>query len=128
MQRSKRTPGESRINDPKFQKFLKQIRENSTEIGECRSRVLRLKPTVSSNARPEEINLVLEALKVNWRVEVLYIQNFELVSHCPLVPSLARLMHEPFLLKHAATQLHKVPHHVANFQVCCDHKLLCING
>ena len=79
MQRSKRTPGEGRVNDPNFQRFLQQIRANSTEIGECGGRVLRLKPRVSSNARPEEINAVLEALKLNWRVEVLYIQNFELV-------------------------------------------------
>lgn len=79
MQRSKRTPGEGRVNDPKFQRFLSQIRGNSTEIGECSGRVLRLKPRVSSNARPEEINAVLDALKLNWRVEVLYIQNFELV-------------------------------------------------
>lgn len=77
--RAKRNPGEVRALDGKFQAFLKQIRSNSTDIGECSGRVLRLKPTVSSNARPEEINLILEALKLNWRVEVLYIQNFELV-------------------------------------------------
>jgi hypothetical protein len=79
MLRAKRTPGESRAQDPKFQTFLQQIRENSAHIGECEGRVLRLKPTVSSNARPEEINHVLGALMHNWRVEVLYIQNFELV-------------------------------------------------
>lgn len=79
MNRAKRTPGESRAQDPKFQAFLQQIRTSSPHIGECQGRVLRLKPTVSSNARPEEINLVLDALKQNWRVEVLYIQNFELV-------------------------------------------------
>lgn len=82
--RSKRNPGESRANDPKFQAFLQHIRANSAAIGECEGRVLRLKPTVSSNARPEEINLVLDALTENWRVEVLYIQNFEMV--CTLSP------------------------------------------
>jgi hypothetical protein len=79
MIRAKRTPSKSRALDPKFRAFLAQIRSNSREIGECEGRVLRLKPTVSSNARPEEINMVLDALTCNWRVEVLYIQNFELV-------------------------------------------------
>ena len=85
MSRARRTPGESRALDPKFQAFLKQIRTSSADIGDCDGRVLKLKPTVSSNARPEEINLVLDALMQNWRVEVLYIQNFEWVRPWPLM-------------------------------------------
>ncbi len=54
------------------------IRTNSREF-EADGRVLRLKQYMNSDARPPMIDMVLNALEVNTRVEALYIQNFELV-------------------------------------------------
>lgn len=55
------------------------IHGNSGDF-EAGGRVLRLKQYMSADARPAMIDLVLDALAVNTRVECLYIQNFELVS------------------------------------------------
>ena len=81
MTRIKRNPGESRTLDPKFQAFLQQIRSNSPDIGECEGRVLKLKPSVSSNARPEEINMVLDALKQVWPASPIRVYSACMLSH-----------------------------------------------
>lgn len=39
--------------------------------------MLRLKRFIPADCRPQVIDAVLDALRVNTRVEVLYIQNFE---------------------------------------------------
>ena len=46
-------------------------------------RVLRLKQYLPSDVRPPAIDAVLDALAANRRVQVLYIQNFELVRGPP---------------------------------------------
>jgi hypothetical protein len=56
---------------------VQQILESSAEIGECGGQVLRLKPSLDLDTTSMEIDMVLEALKVNSRVEALYIHNFE---------------------------------------------------
>lgn len=61
-----------------FRRLIEMIRTNSREF-EADGRVLRLKQYMSSDARPPMIDMVLDALEVNTRVEALYIQNFELV-------------------------------------------------
>lgn len=66
-------------NQP-LSEFLEDIRNNSTKF-EADGRVLRLKQYLGINARPVVIDAVLDALEVNTRVQALYIQNFEDVSH-----------------------------------------------
>ena len=56
------------------------IRNNSCEF-EGGGRVLRLKQYMPADANQAHIEAVLDALEVNDRVEALYIQNFEKVSH-----------------------------------------------
>ncbi len=65
-----------------FRRLIDMIRANSLDF-EADGRVLRLKQYMSADARPAMIDLVLDALAVNIRVEALYIQNFELV--CPII-------------------------------------------
>jgi hypothetical protein len=61
-----------------------RIRDNSRTF-EADGRVLRLKQYVASDLLPPHMDAILDALAVNTRVEVLYIQNFERVSfdRCP---------------------------------------------
>jgi hypothetical protein len=66
------------LQSPSFKRLIDMIRSNSTEF-EANGRVLRLKQYMIADARPAMIDLVLDALEVNTRVEALYIQNFELV-------------------------------------------------
>ena len=49
-------------------------------------RVLRLKQYLPADCRPPAIDAVLDALGANRRVQVLYIQNFELVRSCKHPP------------------------------------------
>ena len=53
-----------------------RLRRNTREF-DAEGRVLRLKRYVSAVAGSAVLNAVLDALSVNTRVEVLYIQNFE---------------------------------------------------
>jgi hypothetical protein len=72
-----RVSGQARARHPRFMAFIQAVLDNSTDIGECGSRVLRLKPTLDLDATELEIDMVLDALKYNYRVEALYIHNFE---------------------------------------------------
>ena len=54
----------------------RRLRRNTREF-DAEGRVLRLKRYVSAVAGSAVLNAVLDALAVNTRVEVLYIQNFE---------------------------------------------------
>lgn len=71
-----------RAQRPDFRKFIQKILDNDPSLGECGSRVLRLKPTLDLDTSFFEIEMVLEALRYNHRVEALYIHNFEHVRHC----------------------------------------------
>jgi hypothetical protein len=53
-----------------------RLRRNTREF-DAEGRVLRLKRFIPANCRPQVIDAVLDALRANTRVEVLYIQNFE---------------------------------------------------
>ena len=66
-----------RAQRPDFRKFIQKILDNDPSLGECGSRVLRLKPTLDLDTSFFEIEMVLEALRYNWRVQALYIHNFE---------------------------------------------------
>ena len=79
MSRQKRVPGGDPMENTAFRALITSLRANRSDVGECSGRVLRLKPTLSADARPAQLDAVLDALMVNWRVEVLYIQNFERV-------------------------------------------------
>lgn len=77
LQETKRGEGRGQQLAP-FKRLIDMIRTNSKEF-EADGRVLRLKQYMNSDARPPMIDMVLDALEVNTRVEALYIQNFELV-------------------------------------------------
>jgi hypothetical protein len=76
----RRIPGMARAGRTEFSAFVQRILDNDPTLGECASRVLRLKPTLDLNTTTFEIDMVLEALQYNYRVEALYIHNFEDVS------------------------------------------------
>lgn len=60
-----------------FRVLINRILGNDPTLGECASRVLRLKPTLDLDTTTFEIDMVLEALRYNHRIEALYIHNFE---------------------------------------------------
>lgn len=60
-------------------RLCEMLRGNSHDF-QAAGRVLRLKQYVSADIKPPHIEAILDALAVNTRVEVLYIQNFEWVS------------------------------------------------
>jgi hypothetical protein len=76
-----RVVGESRACRPHFMRFIQRILDNDPSLGECGSRVLRLKPTLDLDTTTFEVDMVIEALRYNYRVEALYIHNFESVRH-----------------------------------------------
>lgn len=63
-------------------RLCEMLRGNSHDF-QAAGRVLRLKQYVSADIKPPHIDAILDALAVNTRVEVLYIQNFEWVSPPP---------------------------------------------
>ena len=77
--RRTRVPGGDPMEDVHFKAYIDSIRASSAEVGECSGRVLRLKPFLSPDTSSARLDHVLNALLYNWRVEVLYIQNFEKV-------------------------------------------------
>jgi hypothetical protein len=79
--RSRGSNGYARASAPWFLEFVQKILESSADIGECGGRVLRLKPSFDLDTTCLEIDMVLEALKVNHRVQALYIHNFENVRY-----------------------------------------------
>jgi hypothetical protein len=79
-----RVVGESRASRPHFMRFIQRILDSDTTLGECGSRVLRLKPTLDLDTTTFEVDMVIEALRHNYRIEALYIHNFEHVRHCIL--------------------------------------------
>ncbi|CAG9461207.1 unnamed protein product [Pedinophyceae sp. YPF-701] len=60
-----------------FQDLIHKIETNSREF-QADGKILRLKQYIPSEVRSAEINRILDALWLNDRIEVLYIQNFEL--------------------------------------------------
>jgi hypothetical protein len=93
--RTKRTPGGDAYVDNKqhFREFINRLCLNDPSLGTLHGRVLRLKDFVSPDASPAQLDMIIECLKQNVRVEVLYIQNFEKVTSfffllvCPLSKS-----------------------------------------
>jgi hypothetical protein len=79
-----RLNGQARACHPHFRAFIQDLLDNTPTVGECGGRVLRLKPTLDLNTTELEIDMVLEALRHNFRVECLYIHNFEDVRRCCL--------------------------------------------
>jgi hypothetical protein len=78
--RSKRTPGgDPYVCNKHFRDFIGQLILNDPRIGTLNGRVLRLKDYLSPDASSAQLDMVLDALKENVRLEVLYIQNFEKV-------------------------------------------------
>lgn len=75
----RRQIGMARAQRNDFRKFIQRILNNDPTLGECGSRVLRLKPTLDLDTTTFEIDMVLEALRHNHRIEALYIHNFEQV-------------------------------------------------
>lgn len=71
----------ARAQRQEFRHFIQRILDNDPTLGECASRVLRLKPTLDLDTTTFEIDMVLEALRYNLRIEALYIHNFEQVRH-----------------------------------------------
>ena len=80
--RAKRTPGGDAYVDNKqhFREFINRLISNDPSLGNLNGRVLRLKDYVSPDASTAQLDMVIECLKQNVRVEVLYIQNFEKVT------------------------------------------------
>lgn len=74
--REKRIAGGNPFEKPDFAKLVHLIRSNSTEF-EAQGRILRLKNYIGAHARAVDMDIIIEALRENTRVEVLYIQNFE---------------------------------------------------
>eukprot|EP00241_Pyramimonas_parkeae_P002672 CAMPEP_0114225824 /NCGR_PEP_ID=MMETSP0058-20121206/889_1 /TAXON_ID=36894 /ORGANISM="Pyramimonas parkeae, CCMP726" /LENGTH=508 /DNA_ID=CAMNT_0001336477 /DNA_START=57 /DNA_END=1580 /DNA_ORIENTATION=- len=75
--RSSRVPGGEPLENPNLVRFLDRLKNNCEDSISCEGRILRLKRHIPPGSKPNVINLVLDALAVNTRVEVLYIQNFE---------------------------------------------------
>lgn len=71
--------GSCGMQHPPFQRFMAMIRRNSREF-EAGGRILRLKQYMVSDANCAMMEAVIAALRVNSRVQALYIQNFEAVS------------------------------------------------
>jgi hypothetical protein len=99
--RAKRTPGgNAYVDNPKFRDFIDKLRSNDWQLGDLHGRILKLKRYVSPDASPAQLDMIIECLKLNVRVEVLYIQNFEKVtvplSPIPASPS-AHCAHTPTL-------------------------------
>lgn len=80
--RIKRTPGGDAYVDNKqhFREFINRLISNDPTLGTLNGRLLRLKDYVSPDASTAQLDMVIECLKQNVRVEVLYIQNFEKVT------------------------------------------------
>jgi hypothetical protein len=79
--RTRRTPGgDAYVNNKQhFREFINRLILNDPSLGTLHGRVLRLKDYVSPDASTSQLDMVIECLKQNVRVEVLYIQNFEKV-------------------------------------------------
>eukprot|EP00892_Ulva_mutabilis_P006334 jgi/Ulvmu1/4072/UM019_0050.1 len=75
-----------------FREFIRRILDNDPTLGECASRVLRLKPTLDLDTTTFEIDMVLEALRYNYRIEALYIHNFEQGFADPQLERLMKLL------------------------------------
>ncbi|CAL8463490.1 g3024 [Coccomyxa elongata] len=74
--RSKRVPGGDPLANVHVLRLCEMLRGDSHDF-QAAGRVLRLKQYVSADIKPPHIDAILDALAVNTRVEVLYIQNFE---------------------------------------------------
>lgn len=83
LKRAKRTPGGDAYVDNKqhFREFINSLIVNDPSLGTLNGRVLRVKNYVSPDASPAQMDMVIECLKHNVRIEVLYIQNFEKVLY-----------------------------------------------
>lgn len=66
-------------NKQHFREFINRLIVNDPSLGTLNGRLLRVKDYVSPDASPAQLDMVIECLKQNVRVEVLYIQNFEKV-------------------------------------------------
>lgn len=78
--RKRRVPGGDPILDnTNFRNYVIRILDNDPSLGYLNGRLLRLKPDLCPDATSVQLDIVIDALKENWRVEVLYIQNFEKV-------------------------------------------------
>lgn len=78
--RKRRVPGGDPILDnANFRNYVIRILDNDPTLGCLNGRLLRLKPDLCPDATSVQLDIVIDALKENWRVEVLYIQNFEKV-------------------------------------------------
>jgi len=64
------------LADAKFVEFLEMVKSNSTAF-HCDGKILRLKRFIPPGAGSLMLDLVIDALAYNTRVEILYIQNFE---------------------------------------------------
>eukprot|EP00884_Botryococcus_braunii_P006272 jgi/Botrbrau1/15646/Bobra.4_1s0030.1 len=89
--RAKRLPGGDPMESAPFRRLIEMIRGNSREFA-ANGRVLRLKQYMIADAREPMINMVLDALMVNTRVEALYIQNFEQGMQDPQLDRLTEVL------------------------------------
>lgn len=69
-----RIPGGLPEDNPRLREFLAKLRRGAKGLGDAGGRVLRLKRFVSADARHAALDAVLDALALNTRVQVLYIQ------------------------------------------------------
>lgn len=71
--------GDPILDNANFRNYVIRILDNDPTLGCLNGRLLRLKPDIKPDATSNQLDIVIDALKENWRVEVLYIQNFEKV-------------------------------------------------
>jgi hypothetical protein len=68
------------MDKEKLKTFLQMLVSSDSELGDAFGRVLILKHYVSPHASPAQLNMIIHGLKLNVRVQVLYVPSFEQVS------------------------------------------------